>query len=69
MLLAHRLEQSGDWELAVAEWLRIASLFGDRYHLKRHSLERAMAACRAAGAADNAEKIKARFSFESGSTP
>jgi hypothetical protein len=68
MLLAHRLDQAGDWELAVAEWLRIASLFGDRYHLRRQALDRAVAACRAAGAADDAEKIKARFSFESGST-
>jgi hypothetical protein len=61
MLLGHRLEQSGAWELAVAEWLRIASLYGDRYHLKTQAIERAIAACRAAGAVGQADRIAARF--------
>ena len=61
MLLGHRMEQSGAWELAVAEWLRIASLYGDRYHLKTQAIERAIAACRAAGAVGQADRIAARF--------
>jgi hypothetical protein len=69
MLLAHRLEQSGSWELAVAEWLRIASLFADRYHLKRTAIERSIAACNAAGAVAEADRISARYQKPSGSKP
>ncbi len=61
MLLGHRLEQAGAWELAVAEWLRIASLYSDRYHLKTRAIERAIAACRSAGAVDKADRISTRF--------
>ncbi len=64
MLLGHRLEQSGAWELAVAEWLRIASLYGDRYHLKSRAIERAIAACSTAGATDQAGRIGARYPRE-----
>jgi hypothetical protein len=62
MLLGHRLDQSGAWELAVAEWLRIASLHSERYHLKTKAIERAIATCRAAGAGDQADRIAARYS-------
>lgn len=62
MLLAHRLDQAGSQRLAVAEWLRIASLHGDRYHLRMRAIERAIAACRAAGANDEADRIAARYS-------
>jgi hypothetical protein len=61
MLLGHRLEQSGAWELAVSEWLRIASLYGDRYHLKARAIDRAIAACRTAGAIEQADRIGTRF--------
>lgn len=61
MLLGHRLEQAGAWELAVAEWLRIASLHPDRYHLRDRAIDRATAACRAAGARDEADRIVARY--------
>lgn len=61
MLLAHRLEQAGEWKLAVVEWLRIASLFGDRYDLKQRAVDRAVAACRNAGAPLEADRIQARF--------
>jgi hypothetical protein len=65
MLLAHRLDQAGAWELAVAEWLRIASLHGDRYHLSTRAIDRSIAACRAAGAGEEADRIAARYSRDS----
>lgn len=61
MLLGHRLEQAGTWELAVAEWLRIASLHRDRYHLRNRAIDRAVAACRAAGDGDQADRIATRY--------
>ncbi len=69
MLMAYRLQQLGEWELAVGEWLRIASLGGDRYHLKRSAIDRAIATCKAAGATAEAERISARYSTSAGSNP
>jgi len=69
MLLAHRLHQAGEWELAVAEWLRIATLLGERYHLKRSAIDRAVAACKEAGAVAEAERITARYSKSTEGNP
>lgn len=64
MLLGHRLDQAGANHLAMAEWLRIASFHGDRYHLQVRAIARAAAAARAAGEGDEAERIIGRYSFD-----
>lgn len=53
MLLATRLEQAGQHELAIGEFLRIATLFGDRYHLKQKAVANAIDISKAIG--DNAQ--------------
>ncbi len=67
MLLGHRLDQAGAWELAVAEWLRIASFHADRYYLGVRAIDRATAACRNADARDWADRIIARYPHLAGS--
>lgn len=41
VLLGLRLEQAGEKEMAIAEWLRVATLHADRFHLHRMAIERA----------------------------
>ena len=53
MLLGTRLEQAGRHELAIGEFLRIATLFGDRYHLKQKAVANAIDISKAIG--DNAQ--------------
>lgn len=43
VLLGMRLEQAGEKEMAIAEWLRVATLHADRFHLHRMAIERARA--------------------------
>ena len=42
VLLAHRLEQTEEPNLALAEWLRVASMHSDRYHLVELANQRAI---------------------------
>jgi len=44
VLLGMRLEQVGEREMAVAEWLRVATLHTDRFHLQLMAIERAKSA-------------------------
>lgn len=44
VLLGMRLEQAGEKEMAIAEWLRVATLHTDRFHLHRMAIERARSA-------------------------
>jgi hypothetical protein len=44
VLLGMRLEQAGEKEMAIAEWLRVATLHPDRFHLHRMAIERAKSA-------------------------
>jgi hypothetical protein len=64
MLLGHRLDQAGATDLAIAEWLRIASFHRDRYDLQVRAIARAAAAARAAGEGDEAERIIGKYSYD-----
>lgn len=46
MLLAERLQQAGQPNLAIPEWLRIATMHGDRFHLATKAIPRAAEAVR-----------------------
>ena len=64
MLLAERLAQAGQPVLAISEWLRIATLHGDRYHLATKAISKAADAFRSLGRseeADNAELMLKRY--------
>jgi hypothetical protein len=61
MLLAHRLAQANQSKLAVAEWLRIASMHSDRYHLADQAKQRATELAKKTGDAVFAKKIEAAF--------
>lgn len=56
MLLADRLEKAGQTSLAIPEWLRIATLHSDRYHLATKAIAKAAAALRAAGQEEQADR-------------
>jgi len=57
MLLGTRLEQAGQHELAIGEFLRIATLFGDRYHLKQKAVANAVDISKAIGDNPQADRI------------
>jgi hypothetical protein len=57
MLLAHRLSQAGQSSLAIAEWLRIATLHSDRYHLASKAISNAAQALKSLGRNEEAEKV------------
>lgn len=62
MLLAHRLEQANQPKLAIAEWLRVASMHSDRYHLAVKAQQRGIDAAKKTGDSVFVEKITASFS-------
>lgn len=62
MLLAHRLEQVKEPKLAVAEWLRVASMHSDRYHLARQAVGRGNQAARGTGDSEFEKQVAASFS-------
>lgn len=67
MLLAERLQQAGLSNLAIPEWLRIATLHGDRYHLASKAISKASAGLRAAGRIEEADRVQSlldRFKTE-----
>ena len=57
MLLADRLEKAGQSNLAIPEWLRIATLHADRYHLASKAIPKASAALRALGKNEEADRV------------
>ena len=57
MLLADRFQQIGQTNLAIPEWLRIATLHGDRYHLATKAIPKASEALRAAGRKEEADRV------------
>ncbi len=59
MLLAERLQQAGLSNLAIPEWLRIATLHADRYHLATKAISKASAGLRSAGRIDEADRVQA----------
>ena len=62
MLLGYRLEQAGELRLAIAEWIRIATLHQDRYDLFQQALQRASNAAKRLGDQKLTQQINARFS-------
>ena len=58
MLLAERLAQAGQPVLAISEWLRIATLHADRYHLASKAILKAVAALRTLGRNEEAYKAE-----------
>lgn len=58
MLLAERLAQAGQPVLAISEWLRIATLHADRYHLASKAIPNAVAALRSLGKNEEADKAE-----------
>ena len=58
MLLAERLQQAGQSNLAIPEWLRIATLHSDRYHLAIKAIPKASAALRDAGRKEEADRVQ-----------
>jgi hypothetical protein len=62
MLLAHRLDQANQPKLAIAEWLRVASLHEDRYHLVQQATRRATEIANKIGDPIFAESIVKSFS-------
>jgi hypothetical protein len=58
MLLAERLAQAGQPVLAISEWLRIATLHADRYHLASKAILKAVAALRSLGRNEEAYKAE-----------
>ncbi len=57
MLLADRLQQAGQTSLAIPEWLRIATMHSDRYHLATRAIPKASAALRAANRNEEADRV------------
>ena len=66
MLLAHRLEQANQPKLAIAQWLRVASMHQDRYHLAEQAMGKGIDAARKLGDDQLAKNIASRFSVVSG---
>jgi hypothetical protein len=66
MLLAHRLEQANQPKLAIAQWLRVASMHQDRYHLAEQAVGKGIDAARKLGDDQLAKTIATRFSVASG---
>ena len=66
MLLAHRLEQANQPKLAIAQWLRVASMHQDRYHLAEQAMGKGIDAARRLGDDQLAKNIASRFSVVSG---
>lgn len=67
MLLAERLQQAGQTNLAIPEWLRIATLHSDRYHLATKAIPKASEALRTAGRnaeADHVQLLLDRYKTE-----
>lgn len=67
MLLAERLQQAGQTNLAIPEWLRIATMHGDRYHLVTKAIPKAAEALRAGGRTSEADRVQSlldRFKTE-----
>lgn len=58
MLLAERLQQAGQSNLAIPEWLRVATLHSDRYHLAIKAIPKASAALRDAGRNEEADRVQ-----------
>jgi hypothetical protein len=58
MLLADRLQQAGELELAIPCWLRIASLHTDRYDLRRAAIDNAVSALKSLGRGDEADRLE-----------
>ena len=58
MLLAERLMTAGQPSLAISEWLRIATLHADRYHLATKAIRKAVAALRSLGRAEEADRVQ-----------
>ncbi len=58
MLLADRLQQAGQTNLAVPEWLRIATMHSDRYHLATKAIPKASAALRNAKRNEEADRVQ-----------
>lgn len=72
MLLAERLQQAGQTNLAIPEWLRIATLHGDRYHLATKAIPKASEALRAMGRNEEAGRVQSlldRYKKENASDP
>ena len=71
MLLAERLQQAGLPNLAIPEWLRIATIHGDRYHLATKAISKASAGLRSAGRIEEADRVQSlldRYKTENQST-
>ena len=58
MLLAERLQQAGLTNLAIPEWLRVATLHSDRYHLATKAIPKASEALRTAGRNAEADRVQ-----------
>jgi len=58
MLLAERLQQAGQTNLAIPEWLRIATMHGDRYHLVTKAIPKATEALRVNGRTAEADQVQ-----------
>jgi hypothetical protein len=61
MLLANRLEQAGQLPLAIGEWLRIAMLHPNRYHLAKPAFEKSIAALKSLGKIEDAKQTEDLF--------
>jgi len=62
MLLAHRFEQANQPKLAIAEWLRVASMHSDRYHLATQAVSRGNRAAKGTGEESFARQVASSFS-------
>jgi hypothetical protein len=58
LLLAQRLSQAGQNELAIQEWLRIATLHAERYHLAIAAITNASQALRSLGRKQEADQVE-----------
>ena len=58
MLLAERLQQAGQSNLGIPEWLRIVTMHGDRYHLAIKAIPKATEALRSGGRNDEADRVQ-----------
>ena len=70
MLLAERLQQAGQANLAIPEWLRIATMHGDRYHLVTKAIPKAAEALRASGRTAETDRVQSlldRYKIEKNS--
>jgi len=58
MLLAERLQQAGQSNLGIPEWLRVATMHGDRYHLAIKAIPKASEALRSSGRNEEADRVQ-----------